>query len=135
MIRSLRIVSVAVMACLLAGCPPDGAVWIRSGSTPGHIVFGISLQRDGPPVPGFRGLRVGSCHDDGAGNDAFWLLSPTGEAKPIGSVVYAEVPAGYRSDQGPRPLAPGCYHVKSFNGGKAEFVITEGGTLTERKTW
>ena len=109
---------------VLCACPQKGAVWIAPGSSADRLVIGVGRTPQGEPHAHFNGLRVEPCASDGAGEGAAWVLSPAGETREVGAVTYGEVPPGYKSDQGPAPLATGCYRVHSLNGGTAEFTVT-----------
>jgi hypothetical protein len=80
-------------------------VWIEDGSTASHLVFAMASKRGGH------------------GNFA--------EAE-VHRIVYGEPPPGLVSDQGPKPLLPGCYHVRVDGTGSTEFYVSANGAVTER---
>jgi hypothetical protein len=133
--RSSRNIQLWVALCLSAfGCTPQAnALWIETGSTADHLVFGIAQTRGGDPVHQFGVLRVYECDGPQIGNGAMWVLFQERQGPAVRQVAYGETPPGYRSGQGPRPLVPGCYQAIATTGGMVEFTVTRDGRIVEAK--
>jgi hypothetical protein len=113
-----------LLVCCAAGCRPQASVlWIEPNSTAEHLVFGIGETIGGQPVDQFGVLRVYGCDGPQVGTGAMWVLAQVMEGPPARRVAYGEPPPGYRSEQGPRPLVPGCYQAIATTGGIVEFYV------------
>ena len=60
-----------------------------------------------------------------------WVLSQDEHGPAIQRVTYGEAPPGYRSEQGPRPIVPGCYQAVATTGGLVEFNVLADKTIEE----
>jgi hypothetical protein len=119
-----------LLLCL--GCPRRTAIWIIPGSTASHLELGISDEVGSSNGIEFGGLRVNKCDAPGyGGTGASWVLSEYHVSAPyVNRVVYGQVPLGYRSDQGPTSLGPGCYEA-SLSGSRVRFTVTADGTVSQ----
>jgi hypothetical protein len=94
----------------------------------------MASKRGGHGNFAFYSLRVSNCAGPYIGDGAVWLVSRhvgTAEAE-VHRIVYGEPPPGFASDQGPKPLGPGCYAVKVDGTGSTEFEVSASGVVTER---
>jgi len=130
--RAVVLASTAV-ALVLTGCPKRTAIWVVRGSTADRLEFGIADRRDGARAVQIDVLRVSSCDSAPYGpTGAAWLLSRVTEATPPPTrVTYGREPLGFRSDQGPQPLVPGCYDAMVTGTGRLRFEIETQGAVTE----
>ncbi len=106
-------------------------LWIEPGSTADHLVFGLRRSRGGGSVEQFGVLRVSACDGSQIGAGAMWVLSQDEHGPAIQRVTYGEAPPGYRSEQGPRPIVPGCYQAVATTGGLVEFNVLADKTIEE----
>ena len=125
----LKLLSAFCVLTLGACTPQANTLWIESGSTSEHLVFGLGVTQDGPAIDQFGVLRVSHCDGPKVGKGAVWVLSQVVEGPPPTAVVYAQVPVGYVSDQGPEPLSPGCYEAYATTGGQVRFFVDPGGAI------
>ena len=116
----------------LAACPEPSAVWIEEGSTASHLVFGMASTRGGHGDFAFYYLRVSNCGGPYMHEGAVWLISRHDGRAEVHRIVYGEPPPGFASEQGPKPLTPGCYAVKVDGTGSTTFDISASGAVTER---
>lgn len=123
----------AVLLPALAGCPERTAVWVLPGSTGSHLEFGIASNRDGTSAVLIDVLRVNACDSAGYGfTGASWVLSRASDVNPPPTrVTYGQTPLGFRSEQGPRPLAVGCYDVAVSGTGRERFQVRTDGAVVE----
>jgi hypothetical protein len=128
--RSSRAVLRLLPALATLGCPQRTAVWVIPGSTTSSLEFGISDGRGSSKGIEFGYLRVNPCAGSDFGpSGATWLLAENGVAPAyVNRVRYGVTPLGYRSEQGPVPLQPGCYRA-STRGSHVEFLVRSDGTI------
>ena len=117
----------------LTACPQRTAVWIEQGSTASHVIFGIADTRHGSGRVSIGVVRVYGCEAPDGGQGAMWVVSPKNGTANVHQLVYGETPPGFVSDQGPRPLAPGCYRVAISGTGRTQFTIDATGAVTEQE--
>ena len=125
----------AMLACgalVVLGCPQRTAVWLADGSTARRLVFRLSDERDGSRAVAVGGVRVDRCDREPTGEGAEWLVGPRNGTEPTRELTYGVAPPGWETDQGPRPLTPGCYQVTTSGTGRATFDVAPDGRATER---
>lgn len=61
-----------------------------------------------------------------------WVVGPRGGTAPWRTVTYGVTPPDGVSDEGPRPLTPGCYQAAISGNGRTVFDVAPDGRVTER---
>ena len=132
MLQRLTRAAACIGVAWLASCPEVSAVWIEEGSTASHLVFGMASKRGGHGNFAFYGLRVSNCGGPYIREGAVWLVLRGVGNEVVHRIVYGEPPPGFVSEQGPKPLVPGCYAVTVDGTGSTTFDISATGAVTER---
>jgi hypothetical protein len=130
--RTARAVAISCGFVLTSGSPQRSAVWVESGSTVTHLIFGLGKDRAHPGSADIGVVRVYRCDGSSTGDGAMWVLESNGATKRVERIVYGDSPAGFVSDQGPRPLSPGCYLVDVSGSGQTQFEVGVNGAISER---
>lgn len=121
----------------LLGRPQKTAVWIRPGVNSSELAFDFGRVRGKSREVTIDVVRVYHCSDivgvggTEADRRAMWALWSEGRARTLSRVRYGEVPPGFRSSVGPKPLVPGCYIVQISGTGRTSFVIEPNHEVTD----
>jgi len=116
-----------LLACfLLQGCSFSLALWVVSGSSAQHLVFGISDRRDGAELVTPSSIRVYHCADIyNRGERGYyppdrhlvwsaWSQTDSGITRTT-RITYGQPPAGLKNGVAPHALEiPACYVVLAY---------------------
>jgi hypothetical protein len=115
-----------------ASCEPP-SITIEPASTATAATFVIHAGPTARPMM-IAAFRVDRCDAKGApAPESRWLTMAPDTAEPISRITYGTPPAGWRSVQGPHPLAPGCYRAAVSNAPPLEFDVSPDGHVTARR--
>ena len=126
-------VGLVAIAMLVASCDPATRIAIDPESRAPDVSFVLSSGATSRPAT-VAAFRVDRCEARGSPTpESHWLtLAPSG-AEPISRITYGVPPTGWRSTQGPQPMAPGCYRAAVASAPPLEFdVLADGDVKTRR---
>jgi hypothetical protein len=129
----MEVLRPCVLLVVLAGCPQKTAVWVGEGSTASKLAFRIAASRGGSDGVEIGVVRVEPCSGTGTGGGAAWVIGPKVGTARFSRVEYGSAPHGFVTEQGPIPLAPGCYRVIVSGTGRAEFQVSSDGSVSENR--
>ena len=79
-------------------------------------------------------FRVDRCNARGSpAPESHWLTLAPDRAESLAHISYGNPPPGWRSVQGPQPMAPGCYRAAIANAPPLEFDVLPDGQVKARQ--
>jgi len=132
--RTCAGVTVALLACLLAGCPEPSEVSVAPGSTREHLVFILGRDHGArPPTASATAFFiVYPCDVTRIADNAVWVIRRISDAPTPDRLTYGVAPAGYQVGQGPLPLAARCYTIEDGATGFVIFDVDTAGAIHVR---
>ena len=96
----------------------------------GNLRFEVSSN--GAPAR-IAAFRVDRCNARGSpAPESHWLTLAPDTAETISRITYGSPPPGWRSVQGPQPMAIGCYRAALSNAPPLEFDVLPDGQIRAR---
>jgi len=124
-------VTVVSMALLSASCGDALTIALEAGSTMTDLRFEVSSNGTPARIAAFR---VDRCDARGSpAPESHWLTLAPDTAETISRITYGSPPPGWRSVQGPQPMAVGCYRAAVANAPPLEFDVLPDGQAKARR--
>ena len=129
--RPLGRVIVVSIALLSASCGDASTIELDAESTMTDLRFVVSANGRPARIAAFR---VDRCDARGSpAPESHWLTLAPDTAETISRITYGSPPPGWRSVQGPQPMAPGCYRAALANAAPLEFDVRAEGQIRARR--
>ena len=133
----LRIAIGAIGPVVLAACPQQVAVWVRSGAMTGNLVLDLGTERGVAGEVDIGLVAVWKCTRSSKSDSAMvWRILARPTSHTLRSIRYGIAPDGFSVEVSPLPIEPGCYVAQVAETGATRFrVAPDGSVIDEGDPW